>query len=187
MSSLLLALLLQAAPGPGASLDRSAHRLTLGVTSVDYDAVFRATADPLVAELSYGYVPSGRWAPLELGGGLRLTRARPGVRVPGEVFVRARLEARFGTFAWRPAAGPEVGLSGLLVPGPRTDAFPEDLDQVEARRLSPLYLSVDLAPLRFFFRGFTLSAMELSLGAPLFPSGTALRTELGLVSLGYQP
>ena len=183
MSSLLLALLLQAAPVQ----ERSPHRFTLGVTSVDYDAVFRATADPRVAELAYGYSPHGKWEPLELGGGLRFTRTRPGVDVPGEAFLRARLEARFGSFSWRPAAGPELGVSGLPQLGPRTDGFPDDLDQVEARRLSPLYLAVDLAPLRFHFRGFTLSAMELSLGAPLFPSGTALRTELCLLSVGYQP
>lgn len=162
--------------------------MTLGASRLSQMGVFEDLGDGPLAELSYGYLlrdRTGRFAIAEVGGGLRAGRQRTGVTVPGELFIRARLEGRIGNLVWRPAVGPELGITGLTEDSPRQDGLPDDLDRAFAARRSPVYLAIDLAPLRFTYRGFTLSAMEVALGAPLFPTGTTLRTELTLVSLGY--
>ncbi len=189
VAGLVLAHLLSQAPTPVVPgyTEPPQHRVTLGASRVSQMGVFRDLADGPLVEVAYGFLPRGRFAQVELGGGLRAGGRREGVTVPGEVFVRARLEGRIGDSVWRPAVGPELGVTGLGADSPRPDGLPDDLDRAFAARRSPLYLSVDLAPLRFTWRDFTLSAMEVSFGAPLFPTGTSLRTELSFVSLGWTP
>lgn len=158
------------------------HRVSAGVTSVSYGSFFRGTGDQWAADLGWAMTPAFLPDGMEVGAGLRATTGRTGVTLPLEVYGALRFVARIGP--WQPAAGPELGLSGLARFSPRTDGFPGDLDQMEGQRLSPLYVSFGAAPLRFRFGRWTLSALELGLGAPLFPSGTALRTQLGFVSFG---
>lgn len=162
--------------------DARKHRFSAGIASISYMSFFRSSPSQLAAEVGWAMAPRFLPRGVELGAGLRATRGRPGVVLPLEVFGAARLVAQIGP--WRPSVGPELGVSGLVPLPPRADRFPEDTDQVESRRLSPLFLSVEAAPLRFQFGRWTVSALELSLGAPLFPSGTALRRDLGLLSAG---
>lgn len=160
----------------------SENRLTVGLTSLSFGSFFRGTPSAYALEAGYGFLRPGGF-PLELGGGLRASTGRAGVAVPLEVFGRARFIGQLGY--WEPAVGPELGWSGLSALSPRRDGLPEDLDRVEAGRLSAVYFSFDAAPLRFRFGRFTASAFELSVGSTVWPLGSAVRTEFGLLHLGY--
>ena len=129
---------------------RPEHRFTLGVAQIGYSSFFRSASDPWVGEASWGWLVRPDVLSAEVGGGLRFTARREGVDVPLEAFVRARFEAELFGY-WRPAAGPELGVSGLARFSPRADLLPSDLDVQEARRLSPFYAGIDVAPLRFRF------------------------------------
>ncbi|MFY0583823.1 hypothetical protein ACN28S_64510 [Cystobacter fuscus] len=79
--------------------------------------------------------------------------------------------------------GPEVGLSGLpVIIAPR--GLPDDLANAQARKLAPFYVAVHAQPLRFVFRSFSVSALELQWGTPINQPGSALRLQLGLLHLG---
>jgi hypothetical protein len=116
---------------------------------------------------------------------VRLTagvRFSPGgdAHLPLEGYSRVQLVAPLG--AWRPALGPELGISGFtrLMRPPYAD----DLFDDREKRLSPFYVAVSAAPLRFQSGRFTLSAAEFQVGTSLLQPGGALRLQLGLLHLG---
>jgi hypothetical protein len=125
---------------------------------------------------------------LDVGERPDLVQLSAGVRVapggdaalPLEGYGRVQLVAPLG--AWRPALGPELGVSGFthLMRPPYAD----DLHDQREGRLSPFYVALSLAPLRFQRGRFTLSAAELQVGTGLLQPGGALRLQLGLLHLG---
>jgi hypothetical protein len=170
-------LLLAAALLPGAAA--AGHDVSLGVTAVilTNGGVYNNTAPRLGVEAAYAH-ELGSW---RLGGGLRWAPAGRGP-LPVEVYARALLSPSLGV--WRPAVGPELGLSGLSIIVPPEGGFPEDSSRQQAARLGPAYVAVHAAPLRLAFRRFTVSALELQWGTTLHRPGSTLRLQLGLVHLG---
>jgi hypothetical protein len=154
------------------------HEVSLGVTTVSTSSFFRSTASRWGLDAGYAY-GLGAW---RLGGGVRLALPRGAASVPLELYARALLSARWGS--WMPAVGPELGLSGLSVLEPRTTGLPEDIDALEGERLGNVYLAFHAAPLRFAVRGFTVSALELQWGTTFTPPGGTLRLQVGLLHVG---
>lgn len=102
--------------------------------------------------------------------------------VAPEVFGRLSARPRFGT--WTPSAGLEVGVTvrGLEDQG---DRLLMELRSVSQRELSPLYVAIHSAPLRFrLSEQWRLSCLELSVGTHLAPIGRYVRVNLLLASIG---
>lgn len=159
------------------------HGVRLGLAQVSHIGVGRSSG-ALAAELSYSFDSGRLRLPVEFTGGFRGALPQPGrTTLPAELFARAQLVARFGP--WRPALGPELGVTGLSRPPARTNGFPPDIDALEDERATPLYLAFDAAPLRFQFGPLFLSALELSMGSTLSPVGAVFRADLGLLHVGY--
>src|SRR5262249_46946259 len=102
--------------------------------------------------------------------------------VPLELYARALLSP--GQGLWRPAVGPELGLSGVPIILAPQGGFPDELSHDQAAKLGPAYVALHAAPLRFVFPRFSLSALELQWGTTLNQPGSTLRLQLGLVHLG---
>jgi len=170
-------LLLAAALLPGAAA--AGQDVSLGVTAVTLTngGVYNVTVPRLGLDASYAY-ELGSW---RLGGGLRWAPAGRG-NLPVELYARALLFTRLGR--WQPAVGPELGVSGLPIILPPEGGFPDDLSRQQAAQLGPTYVAVHAAPLRFAFRRFTVSALELQWGTTLNRPGSTLRLQFGLVHLG---
>ena len=172
---LVPALLLHGAP---ALAEPGPHRVWVGHAEPSYSTFFTSFATRPWLELGWSYeLPRERVKlPLELAAGLRgTTPFRSGL--PLEGWARVRLVGRIGF--WRPAVGPEIGLTGRpVLPATRVDGLPNDLDGFEQERLSPFFLSFEAAPLRFGFGRLIVSALELGLGTTLGPPGASLRTSL---------
>ncbi|WP_395854228.1 hypothetical protein [Cystobacter fuscus] len=157
----------------------SEHGLSLGATAVIFANGVNNDFTPrpgLEAAYTYG---RDAW---RLGGGVRWV-PRGGGSLPAEVYARVLLTPPSGT--WRPAVGPEVGLSGLpaVLPSFRDD-LPRELEDERLRRSRPFYIAVHAQPLRFVFRSFTVSALEVQWGTPIHQPGSALRLQFGLLHLG---
>ncbi|QRK10977.1 hypothetical protein JQX13_13430 [Archangium violaceum] len=170
-------LLLVAALLPGAAA--AGQDVSLGATAlVLTNGGAYNVSDPRPGlEAAYAY-ELGSW---RLGGGLRWLPSGPG-SVPLEVYARALLSTRLGV--WRPAVGPELGLSGAPIVIPPRGGFPEDHSRQQASQLGPVYVALHAEPLRFSFRRFTVSALALQWGTSLAAPGASLRLQLGLVHLG---
>lgn len=99
-----------------------------------------------------------------------------------EAFGRFSAAPQLGAFL--PRAGIELGLSA------RGDDDSGDKLLSEGRalsreELSPVYVAVHTAPLRFrIFDRYRLSVLELQLGTHVVPMGRFVRVQVGLVSLG---
>lgn len=172
-SWLLLAALL-----PQAAL-ASEHAVSLGATAVllTSGGVYNITTPRFGLDATYTY---GRDA-WRLGGGVRWAPAGGGT-LPLELYARVMFSPSLGV--WRPAVGPELGLSGLPVIIPPRGRLPDDLSRLQASKLAPAYVALHAQPLRFVFRSFSVSALELQWGTPLNQPGAALRLQLGLVHIG---
>lgn len=155
----------------------SPHRLTAGHASVSYKGFFTALPSTPALELGWAFqLPrTAVKLPLEVGAGLR-GNLPTGAGVPLEGWARVRLVGAVGV--WRPAVGPELGVSGRTVMPDRPDGLPDDLNAHEQARFSPFYVSFDAAPLRFSFDRFTVSAFELGLGTTLGPAGATQRVSI---------
>jgi hypothetical protein len=155
------------------------HEVSLGATAVTLTngSAFIYSAPRLGLEAGYSH-ELGSW---RLGGGLRWAPASQG-NLPVELFARALLSPHLGV--WRPAVGPELGLSGLPIIRPSRGHLPEDLPLFQAEQLGPAYVAFHAAPLRFAFHRFTVSALELQWGTTLLQPGSTLRLQLGLVHVG---
>jgi hypothetical protein len=159
----------------------SGHEVALGTTAVvlTNGGSYNITAPRLGLDVRYAYA-LGSWS---LGGGVRWAPRGQGA-LPLELYARALLSPARGV--WRPAVGPELGVSGLPIILPPTGGFPGDLPDLQASKLSPVYLAVHAQPLRFVFHSWSVSALELQWGTPINQPGSALRLQLGLVHLGVE-
>ncbi len=172
-SWLLLAALL-----PGAAV-ASTQEVSLGTTAVllTNGGSYNVTAPRLALEAAWSR-EAGSW---RLGAGVRWAPAGRGA-FPVELYARALLSTHLGS--WRPAVGPELGLSGLPVILPPAGGFPEDLSERQSAQLGSAYVALHAVPLRFAFGRFTASALELQWGTSLNRPGSTLRLQLGLLHLG---
>ncbi|WP_257461861.1 hypothetical protein [Archangium lipolyticum] len=170
--------LLAAALLPGAAA-AAGHEVSLGSTAVilSNGGTYNVRSPRFGFEAAYSK-ELGSW---RLGGGVRWFPAGLG-SVPAEVFARVLLGPRLGT--WRPAVGPELGLSGLPVMVTPRNGYADDLTRHQSGQIGPAYVALHAAPLRFVFQRFTASALELQWGTPLSQPGSTLRLQLGLVHLG---
>jgi len=173
--ALVLALLAADPPPP--------HGISLGIGAVSYVSFFSGSPARAGLDLAYEHgLP--RWL---LRAGLRATLPGERTPVPAELYVQLQLSAAIG--AWEPAIGPELGVSGLTGLGLLRPPLPPDLNEIEQLRVSPFYLAVAAAPLRFRLGRFALSALELHWGPTLVPPGAAGRFHLGFlrVTVGFAP
>lgn len=170
-------LLLSAALLPGVAA--AGHDVSLGVTAVTLTngGVYNVTTPRFGLDAAYAY-ELDHW---RFGGGLRWAPSGQG-NLPVEVYARALLTTRLGR--WRPAVGPELGVSGLPIIIPPQGGFPDDLSRKQAMQLGPAYVAVHAAPLRFVSQRFTVSALEVQWGTTLNQPGATLRLQVGLVHLG---
>ncbi|HEY8207240.1 MAG TPA: hypothetical protein VIG99_07155 [Myxococcaceae bacterium] len=173
--ALLLALLAAEPP---------AHGVSLGIGTVSYVSIFSGSPWRPGLDLAYERDLSPRWL---LRAGLRAALPSQRTPVPGELYAQLQLRAVLGV--WEPAIGPELGVSGLTDLGALPDSLPPELNDLEQLRVSPLYVAIAAAPLRFRLGRFTLSALELHWGTTLVPPGAAVRFHLGFirVSAGLPP
>lgn len=183
----LFALALVALPARAAE-GQPIHELSVGVGIFQNLSFFRVFSGAEVVEASYRrpLATEGTGQYVVVGGGLRVGgeyRRFDFERfpLPFELFFHGLLQARLGP--WEPALGPEVGLSGLarLLPS----IIPsEGRDEAEESRLSPFYLTVRAAPLRFRFDRFSVSALELQVGSSSLFRNTTVRVQLNVLSAG---
>ncbi len=170
-------LMLAAALFPGMAA-ASGHELSLGGTLLSTNGLSLALPSRPGIEVAYAY-DFDAW---RLGGGVRWSPTERG-DPPLEAYARAQLSANLGV--WRPAVGPEVGLSGLAVVTPARYGLPRDYPDSRAELFGPAYVAIHAAPLRFAFRRVTVSALEVHWGTDLLPRpGSILRIQLGLARLG---
>jgi len=195
MRNALIALgLIAALPNVAFAADEQAsparpHEISGGVATSFFADNHDQTPTAWALDVAYHYRPQkpGFWQSLRLTGGLRLGGAKNEVTSNEEavfdVYWRGEMIANIG--AWTPTLGPELGVTTL---GRRfmwlQAPFPDDLTRLHETKLSPLYLAFVATPLRFCFSRFTVSALELSLGAPVNGIGTVVRLQLGILHLG---
>jgi hypothetical protein len=169
-------MMLTAALLPGMA-SASGHELSLGGNLFSSSGLSLALPYRPGLEAAYAY-ETGSW---RLGGGMRFNFGEG--NPPLEVYARAQLTANMGV--WRPAVGPELGLSWLRVVGPANTGFPPDYPDTRTALFGPAYVAIHAAPLRFAFGRFTASALELHWGTLLTPRpGSLLRLQLGLLQVG---
>lgn len=154
--------------------------LSLGLVNSSYLSFIRATPGRYAASVAWQRGLGGAWEGVHVGGGLRLSMPGEARGLPLELFARVSLEARLGP--WRPGVGPELGYSGWTRLSDELD--PAGLFEREQGRVGPLYLAIQVAPLRFQWERWSLSALELQVGASVPPLGGASRFQLGFLSVG---
>lgn len=159
------------------------HEFSGGVAISFFASNHDLTPTARTLDIAYHYRPQrpGIWQSLRFTEGLRIgsTENDGGVF---DVYWRGEMIANLGP--WMPTLGPEFGVSTLGRYFTRFEAFPDDLTSLHETRLSPFYIAFVATPLRFVFSGFTVSAFELSLGAPVTGLGTIARFQLGILHLG---
>ncbi|HLL53531.1 MAG TPA: hypothetical protein VK447_08300 [Myxococcaceae bacterium] len=159
------------------------NEVGVGVTSITYSSFLRDSRTVTGPELSYSrrLGQHGLSRAVRVGGGLRIASS-PDVSVPVEGFGQAQLTARFGN--WEAAVGLELGVTGFarLIPPVRSRSY--EMLAFEEQRLTPLYLLVGAAPLRWHFGRFSVSALEVHLGSSLPSLGAALRMQVRFVGVG---
>ncbi|AKJ02451.1 Hypothetical protein AA314_04077 [Archangium gephyra] len=176
----MVAALLLATAAPAAPR----NELSAGVATLLQLGTFRTSPNILLVELKGLRTAAGEgpWSAVQFGGGLRVGwPAAPG-HLPLEAFLQAQLGAKLGV--WRPAAGFELGLTGLnqrfysLV-------YPDNrLEGYEDATLGPAYGAFTLSPMRFQLGRVQWSALQLNLGTGLGPRDASVRVQVGLLSLG---
>jgi hypothetical protein len=185
MKWMLTSVLLLAAGARAEPADPARQEISLGVSQLQYWSLMRPSESFFTLEAAYTRPvgAEGFWRALRVSGGLRTGMPAAAAHFPLEAFARAQLTLELGP--WEAAAGPELGVSGFarLVPRPRWAENFALLD-LEDERLGLGYLTFGVAPLRFRFGSFLVSALELHLGTSAFPLGSALRTQVGLLRVG---
>jgi len=167
-----------------AHADAPDHQLAAGAVAFTYLPAVGTTPTCFGGEVSYHFALGLREGakPFRIGGGVRTAAPLP--TVPLEGFLQTQLQGHLG--AWRPAAGPEVGVSGFARFPVVTTGRPEG--GFASRRDDALgvgYLAFAASPLRFEFGRWTLVALESHIGASFPPLGGAARVQLGLVQMGF--
>jgi hypothetical protein len=160
------------------------HEVSGGVTTSFFADNHDLTPTAWALDVAYHYRPQkpGVLQSLRFTGGLRLgfTDDQKGAF---DIYGRGEMIANVGP--WTPTLGPELGISTLGghfigFPSP----LPNDLTNLHEMKLSPFYIAFVANPIRFCFSRFTVSALELSLGAPVNGIGTVARFQLGILHLG---
>lgn len=160
------------------------HEISGGIAFAFWRTYYASTPNARLFDLAYHLRPQkpGLWHSLRSTAGIRLGVGDNDQRV-FEVYWRGEMLASIGP--WVPTLGPELGAStlgtafvGYLPP------FPDDQTKLHARKLGPFYLALVATPLRFQFSRFTVSAFELSIGAPVIGIGSVSRFHLGILTLG---
>ncbi|QRO01043.1 hypothetical protein JRI60_19400 [Archangium violaceum] len=180
---LLLASLLP--PVASAQAHPATQEVSLGTSALTYNSFLRPSAPFLMLEAAYHRraASEGPWNALRLGVGVRSGLPANATFFPLEGFLQAQLTARFGI--WEASMGPEIGLSGFARLDYSNRGFPtQDLPNLEDTRISPLYVALDAAPLRFHFGRFLVSALELQVGTTAPSFGAVARVQLGLLRIG---
>ncbi|HEX5748904.1 MAG TPA: hypothetical protein VFZ09_21875 [Archangium sp.] len=155
------------------------HELSLGGNLFSSSGMSLALPYRPGLEAAYAY-ETDNW---RLGGGVRWSFSANGSNPPLEVYARAQFTANMGV--WRPAVGPELGLSWMRVVAPANTGFPPDYPDTRTGLFGPAYAAIHAAPLRFAFGRFTASALELQWGTLLSRQpGSMLRLQLGLLQVG---
>jgi hypothetical protein len=159
------------------------HDVSAGAVAFWYVRAFAATPIHLGGELAYHLAvgPRDRPPPFRVGGGLRT--AAPAPSVPVEGYLHVQVQGKFGV--WRPASGPEVGVSGFTQPTPSTRAPDDGIGSQAVDQVGPAYVAFTASPLRFAIGRWTLSAIDVHLGTTFPPFGGAARFQVGLVQLGF--
>lgn len=159
----------------------TAPEVSLGVSAWEYRGFLSGSPLFFGAEVAYRH-PVGA-LPLRLGAILRSPGPAPAITVPIELGVLAELSAPLGT--WQPAVAIEVGWSGLAqVDLSWRGGLPPGAHDREEDRIGPWYAGITMAPLRFGWGRWSVSALELQLGATGFPLGAGARVQLSPLRLG---
>lgn len=163
--------------------DPPAHGVSLGIGAVGYSSFFHNSPGRTGLDLAYELGLSR----LVIQAGLRAALPSERTPMPVELYVQPRVRASIGV--WEPMIGPELGVSGLTDLGPLRGSLPPEIDEREQRRVSPLYVAIAAAPLRFRLGRLALSAFELHWGTTLAPLGAAGRFHLEFfrVAVGVAP
>ena len=160
------------------------HEITGGVVTSFFVGHRDLTATAWALDVGYHYrAPKpGLWQSLRLTAGIRIggTDDEEGLF---DIYGRGEMIANVGP--WTPTLGPELGITTLGRHFFRYNStFPDDLTNLNEKKLSPFYVAIVATPIRFCFSRVTLSALELSLGAPVNGFGTTARFQLGLLHVG---
>lgn len=161
------------------------NELSVGLSSLSQQSFFRTASGFTLVEAAWMRTAAeqGPWRALQYGGGVRTGWPMEWTHVPLEAFVRVQLSARLGL--WEPAIGPEVGVTGFNSLKPTESAWPQgQVRQYEDDRFGSAYVAFGASPLRLRLGRFSLSALQLRVGTQLPRPGSALRVQLGLLSLG---
>lgn len=160
------------------------HEISGGIALAFWRTYYASTPNARLFDFAYHVRPQkpGLLHSLRSTAGLRIGVGDNDQRV-FEVYWRGELLADIG--AWKPTLGPEFGASTL---GTRFIGYapplPDDQTTLHAQKLGPFYLALVASPLRFHFSRFTVSALELSIGAPIIGIGSVSRFQLGIFALG---
>jgi hypothetical protein len=178
-----LALLVGFAASAEPAVPEASNEVGVGVSSITYSSFLRDSRTVTGPELTYHrrLGEQGLSRAVRVGGGLRIGSS-PDVSVPLEGFGQARLTARFGN--WEAAVGLELGVTGFARLIRPVRMRPYEMLAFEDQRLTPLYLSVGAAPLRWHFGRFSVSALEVHLGTSLPSLGAALRLQVRFLGVG---
>ncbi len=164
---------------------RPSHELTVGATGFLFRNFLSATPPQIALDVAYHHTldTDAREELVRFTVGMRLGLLG-GARVPLEGYGRAQLVASFGV--WKPALGPEVGVTGFtrsmrLFEG---TGYPDVYVSLAEQTMSPVYVALSASPLRFQFNRFTVSAAEVQVGMPVPHLTSALRVQLGILHVG---
>lgn len=161
------------------------HEITAGAATSFFIGHRDITNTAWMLDVAYHYRPQKNVVlqSLRYTSGMRIGRKPDDNGGVFDVYLRGDMIANVGP--WTPTLGPEIGLSTLgsqffRYPAP----FPDDLTVLNEKKLSPLYMALVVSPLRFCFSRVTVSALELSLGAPINGIGSVVRFQLGVLHVG---
>jgi hypothetical protein len=160
------------------------HEISGGFAIALWRTYYASTPTARLFDLAYHLRPQKK-------GLLRSLRSTTGLRIGVgdderqvfELYWRGDIMGSIGP--WAPTLGPEIGAStlGTSFVG-YSRPLPDDQTSLHAQKLGPFYLAFVATPLRFAFSRFTLSAFELSIGAPVIGIGSVSRFQVGFFSLG---
>jgi len=160
------------------------QEFTLGVNAFYIDSFRRTGKTRMPLELTwhrYWGGPTVR-SPFSYRVGLRSDFQPPLGMVPLEVFGRGEWASSLGYY--QPSLGLELGISTYTLFNPTPRDIPDSSYQSEAESMSPVYVSWCAAPIRFAYKRWSLSVLEIHLGTLLPNALQIARLEVGLLNFG---
>lgn len=185
--ALLAEPVLEAAPvlAGGITYERLPRQeVTLGVNAFYIDSFRRTGKTRMPLELTWHRFLGGPTvrSPYSYRVGLRSDFQSPLERIPLEAFVRGEWSNSLGYY--QPSLGLELGLSAYTLFNPTPRGIPDSSYQSEAESTSPVYLSWCAAPIRFAYKRWSVSVLEIHLGTLLPNALQIARLEVGLLNFG---